>query len=644
MHAPPDWPEPRPLQEMRAADLGQANVVFSDGKNTYRTTGQYLNNGGMGTVFCMERGVNGQAEAVVGKTFHSKYLYQLRTDEITRREHQTTLNALDRISQINHPNILPTYISCEIADNHLFVTPRKADTLLEVVKQGAVGKRRRVELLVQTLNALHTMHNARIVHRDYTLRNILLDANYGNAFLFDFDLAMSLDDVIGMDYKTHYRGRIFGSPGFSVPPEILDPALMECAITHRLDVYAVGGALFNLFTDQLPYGPTEDMWGLLVRIADGVVIGSESTIDYPDTVPTALRPIIETCLQRDPGNRYGSLGSVISEIDKCLPELSDEEAAKDVFYTTVRTKPIDADTRLEKVHSSSIDRSVSRFELNSMDGALQRYGYVIEQALGRVKGHPIFKVVPDPKMVAVGSFPDENTFPKIVTAQDLTGAADAQQILDNWFGRFLSVLHQARRGLMTTLYKAVYDEGSKHLFLFSEFVDDPRFGTQLDKHDLRLTEALGLAYLVARQVSRLHEDGIAHNNAESSSLLLKGLRESREVHPAMIGLVEPSIDREAIHNDVRQLALMTLSWVRAKRIEAYEPRLRGQLESWRMLLTTLANDHVGSPTIDRLIGTIADGLALIDYNFGVLRTNGGNLDQYALLLVSHSLYGRLWER
>jgi len=301
-----------------------------------------------------------------------------------------------------------------------------------------------------------------------------------------------------------------------------------------------------------------------------------------------------------------------------------------VFFTKLRTAHVDADTRLDEVHSSSRDRSVSRYELNSMDVALMRYGYQIEQALGRLKGHPIFKVVAAPQVLATGQFPDDSTFPKIVTAQDLSEPAHQQQVLDNWFGRFLPVLHQARRGLMTTLYKAVFDDNSHHLFLFSEFVDDPRFGTQLDELELDLTEALGLGYLVARQVSRLHDEGIAHNNVQADSLLVKGLGELREVQPAMVGLVEPSVERAAIYEDVRQLATMLRSWLRPCKVDAFEPRLRTQLESWRTLLTTMAYDKVANHTIDRLIATIADG-----------RRQPRRL--LSLLLVSHSLYGRLWD-
>jgi hypothetical protein len=39
---------------------------------------------------------------------------------------------------------------------------------------------------------------------------------------------------------------------------------------------------------------------------------------------------------------------------------------------------------------------------------------------------------------------------------------------------------------------------------------------------------------------------------------------------------------------------------------------------------------------------LTETLAFLDGNFAVLKDNGGNLDAYALLLVSHSLFGRLW--
>jgi tRNA A-37 threonylcarbamoyl transferase component Bud32 len=639
----------RALGEVRADDLAHAGVVFRDRGFLYRTTGQTLGQGGMGQVYLLERTREGDgdlSESVVGKTFHSRYLYQLRTDEVTRRDHVTTLNAMARIAGIDHPNLLPTYVAAPIADNYLMVTPLMAETLLEVVTRGGVTTRQRVDLMVQALRGLQIMHEARVLHRDFTLRNILVDSTWTGAKLFDFDLALSLDDVAGVSYKTHYQGRIFGSPGFSVPPEILDPGLMECAITQRMDVFAAGGALYGLFTDQTPYGSMEDMWGLLVAISEGVVIGGKSKIAYKETVPPVLRPVIERCLERDPAGRYGSISQIIGELEALLPALPDApESVAASFHATTSLKVPDVRfiDKIETIHATRPDAEVSREAIEAVAHGLGRFGYDIERSLGQVKGHPIFLAVPQPALLAAGQFPDKNTFPKIVCAQDLRGVADRQRILDNWFGAFLPVLYTVRQGLMTTFYRAVFDDESGYLLLFSEFVKDARFGDALTEHSLRLDEALGLGYLAARQVSRLHAQGLAHNNVRAESLLLKKIDETRAVHPAMVGLVDPSLDPAAQQADVRGLAALMLAWIRTERVDALDARLRTTIDDLRSRLAAAAfHEGMPPPGIGGLIDLVADGLSAINFNFGVLRENGGDLDDYALLLVSHSLYGRLW--
>jgi hypothetical protein len=46
--------------------------------------------------------------------------------------------------------------------------------------------------------------------------------------------------------------------------------------------------------------------------------------------------------------------------------------------------------------------------------------------------------------------------------------------------------------------------------------------------------------------------------------------------------------------------------------------------------------------IDGLVDLVADGLSVMDFNFGVLRESAGDLDAYALVLFGPLLYGRLW--
>ena len=158
-----------------------------------------------------------------------------------------------------------------------------------------------------------------------------------------------------------------------------------------------------------------------------------------------------------------------------------------------------------------------------------------------MKGHPIFLAAPRPDLVATGPFPDANIFPKLVTLIDLTKVADPRRFVENWQQYFWPILKRVREGLLTSLHKVIYDANTSSLLLFSEYVDEPRFGDRLAEVDLHVDGALALGFLITRQVAALHEHGMAHNNISPGALLFKAATATRTVMPAMIGLVEPAM-------------------------------------------------------------------------------------------------------
>src|ERR1700733_1922617 len=373
------WVETTSIGTLRSDDLAGANNVFRHNRFLYKTLGEHLSNGGMGIVYELQRqhDETGEVEAVVGKVFHSNYLYQLRTDEVTRRDHNNNLAAMARIAAIEHPNILPTYVSAPISDNYLFVTPRMGLTLLEAIQKHNLTPRARTKLLVQALEGLSTLHAARLIHRDFTLRNILVDDGAHVAYVFDFDLAMSLDDLGTQSYRTYYKGRIFGSPGWSVAPETIDQGLMDSPINTALDIYAIGGALHGLFTDQLLYGPADDMWALLIRIAEGVVVGGKSKVFYPDSFPAVLKPPIEGCLERDPAQRFPSVQAVVQELRGMLRELPDE-TKRESRRRIQSTAEDDKAKAVEVVASSTADPSITAEVVRAAESSVWEWGYNVE--------------------------------------------------------------------------------------------------------------------------------------------------------------------------------------------------------------------------------------------------------------------------
>jgi hypothetical protein len=200
-----------------------------------------------------------------------------------------------------------------------------------------------------------------------------------------------------------------------------------------------------------------------------------------------------------------------------------------------------------------------------------------------------------------------------------------------------------RTGLMTSLHKVIYDAASSSLLLFSEYVDEPRFGDKVAELDLHVDGALALGFVVIRQVAALHEHGMAHHNISPGALLFKGVAATRTVVPAMVGLVEPALGAEAMEGDCRALAGMVLQWLRPNRIVSLHAQIKPTFEALRTKMSTWAFDKsTPSPSIDQLLALISDALALVDFNFGVLRDSGGELQDYALLLISLRLYHLLW--
>jgi hypothetical protein len=280
-------------------------------------------------------------------------------------------------------------------------------------------------------------------------------------------------------------------------------------------------------------------------------------------------------------------------------------------------------------------------EVRRVDLSLARQGYIIEKSLGRVKEHPIFLAQPDPDLVAAGRFGEDN-YRKIVTALEVSGRAGGQEFVETWLGRIRPIVDRVRQGFTTALKRVVYDKGSGLLLLFSEYVADARFGTDLGRHELTLEEVFGLALIIAAPIARLHEEGLAPTNVQPRSLLLQGRKSAGQVRAMFVGLVEPSFDHAALEEDVRNLAALIVGLIRQSRIDALRAEVRPSIAALRDDLERLAAGDFKTPTVGVLVDAVAGGLGLIDGNFEVLRVHGGDTYAYVDMLVRHSLFIKLF--
>ena len=191
--------------------------------------------------------------------------------------------------------------------------------------------------------------------------------------------------------------------------------------------------------------------------------------------------MIEGCLERDPAQRFPSVQAVIQELRGMLRELPDE--------TRARSTPAASQTNADEESSAARSpRSASRPPIRAITPQVVAGRRVRGVGVGlqrRAQPRPRARPPDLPRDAArttwsqSGQFPDANIFPKLVTVIDLTKIADPRAFVENWQRYFWPILKRVRQGLLTSLHKVIYDANSSSLLLFSEYVDEPRFGDRI---------------------------------------------------------------------------------------------------------------------------------------------------------------------
>ncbi|HEY6295479.1 MAG TPA: serine/threonine-protein kinase, partial [Streptosporangiaceae bacterium] len=158
-----------------------------------------------------------------------------------------------------------------------------APSLADAVSQhGPLPVRAVLELAAGLAEGLRAIHAAGIVHRDLKPSNVLLAAD--GPRVIDFGISRSIEATA----LTH-TGMVVGSPGF-LSPEQAEGGL----VGPPTDIFSLGAVLAYAATGEGPFGA-----GSTPALVYRVVHNPPSL----DRVPAEVRPLIDRCLAKDPGQR-----------------------------------------------------------------------------------------------------------------------------------------------------------------------------------------------------------------------------------------------------------------------------------------------------------------------------------------------------
>lgn len=186
------------------------------------------------------------------------------------------------------------------------------------VRERGLSRREMLDLFRRVCDAVAYAHvqDPAVVHRDLKPSNILVD-RWGNPKVIDFGIAKCLDAAPeGMTGLTS-TGQIMGSVQTMSPEQFSGDT---SAIDARTDVYAMGVILYELLTGTLPYDVRT------LNIIEAAKVVCEAPPAWRDDVAADIGPelvgITDTCLRKDPADRFANAGELSAAIKAHLAGMS----------------------------------------------------------------------------------------------------------------------------------------------------------------------------------------------------------------------------------------------------------------------------------------------------------------------------------
>ena len=198
------------------------------------------------------------------------------------------------VAALNHPNICtlydvgPNFLVMELVDGEPPKGPLPVATVVAYARQIA--------------DALDAAHEKGIIHRDLKPSNIRVRSD-GTVKILDFGLAKiasgeeqpdDSSEPPTMSVSATRAGTILGTAAYMAPEQARGKP-----VDKRADIWAFGAVLYELSTGRRAFDG-EDISSVLAA-----VLQSEPSWDG---VPSSLRPLLESCLEKDPRKRLRDIG------------------------------------------------------------------------------------------------------------------------------------------------------------------------------------------------------------------------------------------------------------------------------------------------------------------------------------------------
>ncbi len=216
-------------------------------------------------------------------------------------------------SALNHPNIITIYDIVDDGDAQFMVVEYVAGkTLLELTPKGGLPVPQAILYAGQVAEALNAAHAAGIIHRDLKPSNVMV-TSVGLVKLLDFGLAKHFvaeagdynQTVTTLDAPLTVEGAVMGTVNYMSPEQAEGKKL-----DARSDIFSFGAVLYEMLTGQRAFEGASTVSTLTALLRDD----AQPIVGLKPNIPPDLERIVETCLKKDPAQRYQSMREILVDL------------------------------------------------------------------------------------------------------------------------------------------------------------------------------------------------------------------------------------------------------------------------------------------------------------------------------------------